>query len=131
MAATSIFINLPVADVARAQDFFVALGFEPDERFSAEDRAACIKLGPKIRAMLLGRDTFAAFSPKPVANTQTTCAVLTCLRIDSAEEVDRIMDAALDHGASEPRPPRNQPTMKSRAFADPDGNVWELLWVGG
>ncbi|MBM9593737.1 VOC family protein [Roseitranquillus sediminis] len=129
--AESVFINLPVGDVARSQAFFESLGFEADPRFSAEDRAACIVLSGTVSAMLLSRETFGAVSPKPVANTATMSAVLTCLRVDGRERIDRIMDAALESGATESRPPRDQERVYSRAFEDPDGNVWELLWVDG
>ena len=129
--ATSVFINLPVGDVARAQDFFEGLGFAADPRFSAEDRAACIVFSDTISAMLLSRDTFKGFSPKPVANVATQTAVLICLRMPGREEIDRVMDAALASGATEPRPAQDQPSMYSRAFEDPEGHVWELLWVDG
>jgi predicted lactoylglutathione lyase len=70
-------------------------------------------------------------SPKPVANTATVTGVLTCLRIGSREEIDRIMEAALASGATEPRAVQDQPGMYGRAFEDPDGHVWELLWING
>ena len=129
--ATSVFINLPVGDVARAQDFFEGLGFAADPRFSAEDRAACIVFSDTISAMLLSRDTFKTISPKPVANVATVTGAITCLRMSGREEIDRIMEAALASGATEPRPAQDQPGMYGRAFEDPEGHVWELLWVEG
>ena len=127
--ANSVFINLPVSDVARAQDFFESLGFEADPRFAAEDRAACIVFSDSVSAMLVSRDTFAALANKPVANTATVTSVMTCLRLPSREQVDEMMQAALEGGATEPRGPNSQDSMHSRAFEDPDGHVWELLWV--
>jgi predicted lactoylglutathione lyase len=129
--ATSVFINLPTGDVARAQAFFEELGFDADPRFGAEDRAACIRLRDGVSLMLLRRQVFAAMSPKPVANTATVAGVLTGLRIGSREEIDRIMEAALASGATEPRAKQEQEAMYGRAFEDPDGNVWELLWIDG
>jgi predicted lactoylglutathione lyase len=66
-----------------------------------------------------------------VANTATVTGVLTCLRIGSRDEIDRIMEAALGSGATEPRAAQDQPAMYGRAFEDPDGHVWELLWIDG
>ena len=129
--ATSVFINLPTGDVARAQAFFEGLGFSPDPRFSAEDRAACISLTDNVSLMLLSRQMFAAMAPKPVANVATVTGVLNCLRVDSREEIDRIMDAAIEGGATEARDKQDQPAMYGRAFEDPDGHIWELLWVDG
>jgi predicted lactoylglutathione lyase len=129
--ADSVFINLPTGDVTRAQAFFEGLGFEADPRFGAEDRAACIRLADGVFVMLLGRQFFSAMSPKPVANVATVTSVLTCLRMDSRDEIDRIMDAALASGATEARPKQEQPSMYGRTFEDPDGHVWELLWIDG
>ena len=128
-AAASVFINLPVADVGAASRFFESLGFSADPQFSAEGRAACIRLGGGVSAMLLGRETFAAFAPKPVANTQTMTAVMTALQMDSRETIDGIMEAALAAGATEPRAVQQNAGMYGRAFEDPDGHVWELLWI--
>ena len=128
--ANSVFINLPTGDVGAAQEFFESLGFEADPRFGAEDRAACMKLTDTVSLMLLSRQVFTAMAPKPVANVATVTGVLNCLRFGSREEIDRIMDAALDAGATEPRAKQDQPSMYGRAFEDPDGHVWELLWVG-
>lgn len=129
--ANSVFINLPTGDVAEAQAFFEGLGFDADPRFGAEDRAACIRLTDGVSLMLLGRQVFGAMSPKPVANTATVTGVLTCLRIGNREEIDRIMDAALGSGATEPRQKQEQDGMYGRAFEDPDGHIWELLWIDG
>lgn len=127
--ASSVFINLPTGDVAAAQHFFEGLGFEADPRFSAEDRAACIRLTETVSLMLLSRQVFSGMAPKPVANTATVTGVMNCLRVDSREEIDRIMEAALASGATEPRAKQDQPSMYGRAFEDPDGHVWELLWI--
>lgn len=129
--ASSVFINLPTGDVMRAQAFFEGLGFDADPRFSAEDRAACITLTDNVSLMLLSRHVFSAMSPKPVANVATVTGVMNCLRMKSREEIDRIMEAALADGATEPRDKQDQPSMYGRAFEDPDGHVWELLWVDG
>ena len=128
---SSVFINLPTGDVARAQAFFEELGFSADPRFGAEDRAACITLTDNVSVMLLSRHVFSAMSPKPVANVATVAGVLTCLRMPTRDEIDRVMEAALAAGATEARQRQDQPAMYGRAFEDPDGHIWELLWVDG
>ena len=53
-----------------------------------------------------------------------------CVTLDSeAVTVVEQAFAALATGATEPRAPRKQEAMVSRAFEDPDGHIWELLWV--
>lgn len=127
--AESVFINLPVADVPRAQSFFEGLGFRADPRFSSEDRAACIAFSDTVSAMLLRREAFKAFANKPLANTATLASVITCLRMQSREAIDEVMEAALASGATETRERQDQAAMYGRAFEDLDGHLWELLWI--
>ncbi|MYH09586.1 MAG: hypothetical protein F4143_05570 [Gemmatimonadales bacterium] len=39
------------------------------------------------------------------------------------------MEAALAHGADEPREPMDYGFMYARAFADPDGHIRESFWL--
>ena len=39
------------------------------------------------------------------------------------------MAAALANGGTEPRPAIEMDFMYNRAFADPDGHVWEPFWM--
>src|SRR5690606_37361285 len=69
--ARQIFINLPVADLARAIAFFSALGFGFNSRW-ADDSATCMVVGDDIFVMLLKRTRFQSFTPKPVADATAT-----------------------------------------------------------
>src|SRR5258705_9006903 len=61
--AKLIFVNLPVADLARATAFYQAVGAEKNEQFS-DATASCMVFSETIHAMLLTHDKFRQFTPK-------------------------------------------------------------------
>ncbi|MEP9403157.1 VOC family protein [Sphingomonas silueang] len=121
-----IFVNLPVADVARATGFYTALGFERDPRFSG-DHASAMQWSDAIVVMLLQRDVFATFTPKRIADPAQEVGALLSLSLDSRDAVDGIAAAALAAGGSEVHAAEDMGYMYSRAFADPDGHGWGVL----
>ncbi|MDO9525102.1 MAG: VOC family protein [Gemmobacter sp.] len=123
-----IFVNLPVADLARSRAFYAALGFGFDERF-CDDTAACIVIGHSIYFMVLTRDRFAGFAPRPVGNPAAECTVLVALSRESRLAVDEITDAAIAAGGRDNDKLQDYGFMYSRSFSDPDGNVIEVMWM--
>lgn len=126
--ATKIFVNLPVKDLDRSVAFFKALGYGNNPQFT-DETAACIVISKDIYAMLLTHDKFREFTRNEIADATETTEVLTCLAVDSRGEVDRIVDAALRHGAAVAREPLDYGFMFHRSFHDPDGHVWEIVWM--
>ena len=126
--AKSIFVNLPVKDLPKSMAFFAALGFAHNPQFT-DETAASIVISDTIYAMLLTHDKYRQFTDKPIADTATTSAVLIALSVDTPEEMNRIADAAMKAGASEPKPSQDYGFMKLRTFEDLDGHHWEVLWM--
>lgn len=125
-----IFVNLPVADVNRSIRFYEAIGCVKDERFCSADQAAAMVWSDTISFMLLSHDFYAGFTSKKIADAHATSEVLLCLSRDSREDVDAIVDAAVAAGgAGDPRPPQDMGFMYGRAFEDPDGHVFEPMWM--
>ena len=92
-----IFVNLPVADLAAAKAFYEAIGFTNNPQFT-DETAACMVLTDTIHVMLLTHEKFAQFTPKRIADAQTTSEVLICISADSREGVDAITEKALAAG---------------------------------
>lgn len=124
-----IFVNLPVKDLAAAIRFYKAIGCEQNMQFSNE-QAAMMVWSEAISFMLLTHDYFATFTSKRIADAQQSCEVLLALSRDSREEVDAIAQAAAAAGGkADVRPPQDLGFMYSRAFQDPDGHVFEPVWM--
>ena len=124
-----IFLNLPVKDLAAATRFYEAIGCEKNEQFS-DARAAMMVWSDTITFQLLTHDYFATFTPKPIADAQQTGEVLIALSRDSREEVDVITEAAAGAGGkADIRERQDMGFMYVRTFEDPDGHVFEPMWM--
>ena len=122
-----VFVNLPVDDLARSREFFTAIGYEFDERI-CDGNALGLKLGPNIFAMLLGREFFATFHGAQTAEPGHH-EVLTCLSATDRAEVDTVVDRAVAAGGTDLGTQEQGGFMYGRSYADPDGHIWEILWM--
>ncbi len=127
--AKMIFINLPVADVAKATAFYEAIGCVKDETISKGPEASMLRWTDEIHFMVLNREHYGRFTPKPIADAHSTSAALYALAFDSRADVDAITDAAIAAGGKELHPAEDEGFMYSRAFADLDGNGFGPMWM--
>jgi predicted lactoylglutathione lyase len=123
-----IFVNLDVADVAAAQEFFGALGFAFDPKFTT-DECACMVVSDQAYVMLLAQERFAEFTSKPIADSASSTEAILCVSAESREGVDRFAGAALAAGGSAAGDPMDHGFMYGRSFHDPDGHLWEVMWM--
>ena len=124
-----IFVNLPVSDLAASRRFLEALGAVNEPKFT-DDTAACMTLSDSIHVMLLTRDKFAGFTPLPIADAKAGTQVLLCLSSDSRESVDTTVERAVAAGGTaDPAPKQDYGVMYGRSVSDPDGHIWENMWM--
>ena len=124
-----IFVNLPVADLARSRGFLGSLGATNEPRFT-DDTAACMQISDSIFVMLLTHDKFKQFTPRPIADAKAGSQVLLCLSAESREQVDSTVEAAVRAGGTaDPGPKQDYGVMYGRSVADPDGHIWEVMWM--
>ncbi len=123
---TRIFVNLPVADLRRSIAFFSRLGFSFDEKFT-DDSATCMIADDNIFVMLLVRERFQSFTPKPVSDATRSTEVLLCLSRESRAAVDAMVREAVAAGGSTYNDPQDHGFMYGHGFQDPDGHIWELI----
>ncbi len=124
-----IFVNLPVADVAKATAFYEAIGCSKDTTICKGPEAAMMVWSDTIIFMLLDRAFYQTFTTKEIADARITSEVLLCLSRDSREAVDAIAEAALAAGGREPRAAQDHGFMYGRAFEDLDGHIFESVWM--
>jgi predicted lactoylglutathione lyase len=124
-----IFVDLPVADLARATAFYEAVGAKKNEQF-CDSTASCMVFSDTIHAMLLTHDKFRQFTPKRIADTRETSEVLICISADSRQAVDEMVEKAGPAGGKvDPAPKQDYGFMYGRSFEDPDGHIWEVMWM--
>jgi predicted lactoylglutathione lyase len=127
--AKLIFVNLPVSDLARATAFYQAIGAEKNRQF-CDETASCMVFSETIHAMLLTHDKFRQFTPKKIADARTCSEVLICISADSRDAVDEVLaKAEAAGGTADPSPKQDYGFMYGRSFEDPDGHIWEVMWM--
>ena len=126
--ARKLFVNLPVRDLKRTVDFYSALGFSFNPKFT-DETATCMIIGEDNFAMLLTHEKFSQFTSNPIADAQKVTQVLVALTCDSRADVDAMVEKAKAGGGRETRDAQDHGFMYSRAFADPDGHIWEPFWM--
>jgi predicted lactoylglutathione lyase len=123
-----IFINLPVTDLGASMAFYKAIGFENNPHFT-DDTAACMVCSEAINVMLLTHEKWRTFTSRPIPPS-TASEVLLALSCDDREMVDRLNEAAAANGGTaDINPMQDLGFMYNRNLADPDGHVWEMMWM--
>ncbi|MCX4092493.1 VOC family protein [Nocardia sp. alder85J] len=124
MAFTQIYVNLPVTDLEASKKVYTAMGATINPDFTG-DTSAQVVFADAVVVQLMTRETFATFTKRDIADGPIE--VINALAAGSREEVDRLADAALAAGATEPREAQDMGWLYNRAIDDPDGHCWELL----
>jgi len=124
-----IFVNLPVADLKRATAFYETIGATKNPQFS-DDTASCMIFSETIYAMLLTHDKYRQFTAKKIVDAKTSSEVIIALSADSREDVDALVAKAKASGTTiDPTPTQDYGFMYGRSFEDPDGHIWEVIWM--
>lgn len=124
-----IFVNLPVSDLDRSIAHYRALGFSQNLQFS-DATAACMVWSDTIHAMLLTHDKWRSFTDRAIPDAHKSAQVMICLSVEERASVDRLSEASgANGGTSDPGRVIDYPFMYSRSLADPDGHIWEIMWM--
>lgn len=124
-----IFVNLPVADLARSRAFYEAIGFTNEPKFTNEV-AACMVLSDAIYVMLLTHDFWKTFTTKTIPDAKTSAQLMLAISRESRDAVDAIVDAAAKAGGTpDCNAKQDYGFMYGRSFEDPDGHIWEPNWM--
>jgi predicted lactoylglutathione lyase len=126
--AKRIFINLPVTDLKKAQGFYIQMGLVLNAKYT-DDSAACMVLSDSIYVMLLSRQKFGEFTNKEIIDPVNCIGVINSILLASTKEVENTYKAALQAGGTEAAPYKDYGFMQMQSLADPDGNVWEILYI--
>lgn len=134
---STIYLNLPVQDVAAARAFWTEVGVPISENYSDEN-AVSLSLSDHVTVMLLAKDFYATFlRGRPVADTHAASGAIVALDAGTRDHVESFVNAAVAAGATEVPAPDPNPgqemvdagLMYGRSFTDPDGHQWEIMWM--
>ena len=120
---------MPVADLAKARAFLEALGAVNEPKFT-DETGACMQLSDSIFVMILTHAKFTLFTPRPIADANAGSEVILCLSAESRESVDStVARAVAAGGTADPAAKQDYGIMYGRSVADPDGHIWEIMWM--
>ena len=124
-----IFVNLPVRELKAATAFYDALGGALNPQFSG-DKSSCMMFSDAIGVMLLTHEHYRQFTQRPIGDARRESQALLALSVESRDAVNATLaQAAGAGGRADPNPPQDHGFMFSRSVEDPDGNVWEIMWM--
>ncbi|MGX1675777.1 VOC family protein [Streptomyces sp. NPDC055400] len=123
-----IFPNLAVNDLDASKKFFTELGYAINPQFS-DETAASVVVSEHIVIMLLTKEKYAGFTKKTIVDSAKSTEVLLCLSAESREKVDELVDKAIAAGGTETGEKQDHGFMYGRAFDDPDGHTFEIMWM--
>ncbi len=124
-----IFVNLPVRDLAASTEFYVALGGEVNPRFS-DEQATSVMYSDAIGVMLMTHDRYSGFTKRPIGDARRESQALLALSVDSRDAVGATVDRAVAAGGNaDPNPEQDLGFMLNRSVEDPNGYVWEIMWM--
>lgn len=123
-----LFVNLAVQDLGRAVGFFTQLGFTFNPQFT-DEHATCMLVGEDAYVMLLARPRFQEFTRKAIVDSTTHTEAILCISAESRAAVDALAGTALGAGGSAANEPQDHGFMYGRSFHDPDGHLWEVMWM--
>lgn len=127
--AKQIFINLPVRDISAATAFYTAIGASKNPQFSDES-SSCMVWSDTIFVMLMTHDKWAHFTQKPIVDARRESEVMLALSADDRASVDKMTDTAgANGGKADVNPTQDLGFMYGRSFEDPDGHIWEVMFV--
>jgi catechol 2,3-dioxygenase-like lactoylglutathione lyase family enzyme len=133
-------VQVPVSDVDRARDFYVAAGFRLDADFPVGDDFRVVQLTPPgSDASIIIGDGVTTAAPGSTEGLQLVVADIEAARAEltgrgvEVSEVFHDVGGVFHHGGTEGRVPGPAPEHGSygsfASFSDPDGNGWVLQEV--
>lgn len=119
-------VSLGVADLERSRRFYAdGLGLEP--RPESSERAAFFQLNGTWLS-LFPRETLARLARVAPDGSGFPGFVISH-NVSAPEEVDAVLELAVDAGGTMAVPPEDGPFGRIGYFADPDGFLWEVAYT--
>lgn len=122
-------VNLPVRDLPVSTAFYEALGGTLNPQFSGE-KSSSLMFSDAIGVMLLTHDQYSVFTNRPIGDARRESQAMIVLTVDNRDDVDATLSRAVAAGGrADPDPAQDLGFMYNRHVEDPDGYVWEIVWM--
>ena len=124
-----ILVNLPVRDLAASTAFYLAVGGAVNPQFSGANSTS-LMFTDVIGMMLLTHDHYREFTKRPIGDARRDRQAMFALTAVDRDAVDATLArAVVAGGRADPNPAQDLGFMYNRHIEDPDGYVWEIVWM--
>jgi predicted lactoylglutathione lyase len=124
----NLYVSLPVKDLERSVEFFAALGFSFNPKFTNEN-AASIIINDNTGVMLVVESFFSSLTKKSIIDARVGTEALLAISVDSREAVDAMVAKAIAAGGSAPGEAQDHGFMYDHGFEDLDHHQWGVFWM--
>ena len=121
-----IFINLPVADLKKSEEFYTILGFTSYPLFTGNNQI-CMAWSKEILVMLQSKEFFNVGSAKQIADSKNVISASFALPVENLEKLNEIVENGLKAGGREALPLLDEGFMQVRTIEDLDGHLWGII----
>lgn len=125
---TKVCCVMAVNDLPASKLFFEKLGWHVNPTFNNEDLAAIV-ISDTVSVMLHTMPSIRRFTKLEIADPKKTVEMQISLEVESKEEVNRIVNAAVAGGGDESEPADDYGFIYQRSFEDLDGHHWSVAWM--
>lgn len=124
-------LNLPVKNIEKSKEFFTKLGFKFNTQYGNTPNSACLMMGEKdVAVMLFDEPTFKQCIGGAAMELSKSTEVLLSIDAQSKEEVDAMVQKAIDAGGTSNHKPSDMTGwMYGCVFTDIDGHKWNVLYM--
>ncbi len=126
--SSNIFVNLPIKNLKKSVEFFSTLGFEFNQQFT-DKTTTCMIVSDNIFVMLLEESRFQTFTNKDIVDATKATEVLIALSAESPEQVNEMVNKAIEAGGSHANEKQDHGFMYGWSFQDLDGHIWEVVYM--
>ena len=123
-----IFINIPVSDLEKSMQFYLALGFTINPLFTDIDQK-CMIWSDYIYVMLQSRNFSNSYLEKQIIDARKYQIPSFTLPVESIEKVNEITENGIKAGALEPVSTIREDFMYLRSIEDLDGYMWGIMFL--
>lgn len=123
-----IFINIPVDDLEKSTQFYLALGFTENSLFTGENQK-CVIWSDSIYLMLQSRQFSNLYLEKQIVDARKNQMPSFTLPVASIEVVNQVMENGIKAGGAEPVSAIKEDFMFLRSIEDIDGYLWGIMYL--
>ena len=123
-----IFINIPVSDIEKSMQFYLALGFTLNPLFTDKEQKSLV-WSDSIHLMLQSRHFSNSYLEKQMNDARKYQMPSFTLPLESIGLVNEIMENGIKAGGIEPVASISEDFMFLRSIEDIDGYIWGLMYL--